>query len=808
MTNALVHDLRYALRMLANNPGFAAVTVLTLALGIGANTAIFSLLNGVLLRPLPYPRSSEIVQMNLQWKDGTLNDTLTAPEFEFYRDHTSAFAAIAGIRGNGEVSIKRGSTTEWVTALRVTDGFFEVLGVRPAIGRGILRDDTRPGGAQVALLSDSLRRNAFGADTAVVGRQLEMDNVVYTVVGVMPPGFSFVQQPADVFLPLQLGHSIEDTGMNTQVIARLRRATSIAQAQANIDVVFDQFRRQGSTQSGQRGVQLESYQRWLAGDLRTSILMLFGAVGFLLLIACANIASLIMARTSSRQREISIRLALGADRWQMLRQFLSESLLIALIGGAAGLLAAVWVLKGLVSSIPWNIPSSAHIGLDGSVLAFTLLLAVGSSLVFGLTSYWQASKLDLNATLKEGGAHGTGGAPRNRLRSALVVGEAALSLMLLIGAGLLIQSLFYLHQQKLGFDPGHVYTMVTPFARTAKLTAPQIWNFEQEVLRRLKQAPGVASAAAVNQLPLSGPNNLPTQQEGNPEHSIGGMEYRAVSPQYFETMRIPILQGRAFQETDSTLSTPVVIVSETVARAWWKDKSPIGDRIVMGEYGGRQFPEVLEPPREVVGVVVDVKNLAIDEAEPTTVFVPASQLVRPINSTAWVVRANGSLALGAALRGAVAAVNPDQRVLNVEAMSDIVARNVARPAFNALLMGVFAGLALALTSIGIYGVLSFHVARRTHEIGIRIALGAGRTRVLRMVVTEGVALVAIGIGIGLAGAFALSRFLSSLLSGVRAIDISTYAAVSGVLLAVALLASYVPARRATKVDPLVALRYE
>ena len=806
--NALLHDLRYGLRMLANNPGFAAVAVLTLALGIGANTAIFSVLNGVLLRPLPYPRPNQIVQVSLEWKDGTLNDTLTAPEFEFYRDHSSAFVAVAGFRGGGEVSIKRGDATDWIRSLRVTDGFFPVLGVGPAMGRGILRDESRPGGAQVAVLSDSLWRSAFGADPAVIGRQLEMDDIVYTVVGVMAPGFTFVEQPVDVFIPLQLGGSIEDTGMNTRVVARLKPGTSLAQAQANLGVVFEQFRRQGSAQSGQRGIQLESYQKWLAGDLGTSLLVLFGAVGFLLLIACANVASLIMARTSSRQREISICLALGAERWQMLQQFLSESLLIAVIGGAAGLLAARWVLKSLVSSIPWDIPTSTHVGLDVRVLAFTLLLAACTSLVFGFTSYWQARKLDLNATLKEGGVRGASGSPRSRMRSVLVVGESALSLMLLVGAGLLIETLYYLHQQKLGFDPRRVYTMATPFASTAKLTAPQIWTFEQEVLRGIRAAPGVVSAAAINKLPLTGPNNLPTQHEGHLEHSIGGMEYRAISPQYFQTMRIPILQGRGFQDTDTTSSTPVAIVSERVARAWWKGKSPIGDRIVVGEYKGRQFPEVLEPPREVVGVVPDVKNLAVDEAEPTTIYVPASQLFWPLSSTAWVVRANGSLALGAALRGAVAAVNPDQRVLNVEAMSDIVARNVARPAFNALLMGIFAGLALALTSVGIYGVLSFHVARRTHEIGIRLALGAGRARVLQMVVAEGVALVAVGIGIGLVGALAVSRFLSSLLSGVRAINISTYAAVSGVLLAVALLASYIPARRATKVDPLVALRYE
>jgi putative ABC transport system permease protein len=794
--------------MLAKNPGFTAVAVLTLALGIGANTAIFSVLNGVLLRPLPYPRSNEIVQANLAWKGGGLNDWLTAPEFEFYRDHSSTFEAVAGFRPGREVAIKRGDTTEWIRSLRATDGFFPVLGVHPALGRGILRDETHPGGAQVAILSDALWRKAFGADPAVIGHQLEMDDVVYTVVGVMPPGFAFVEQPADVFIPLQLGRSIEDTGMNTRAIARLKSGTSLAQAQADIDVVFEQLRRQGSVQSGQRGIQLESYQKYLAGDLGTSLLILFGAVAFLLLIACANVASLIMARTSSRQREMSIRLALGAGRWQLLRQFLSESVLLALMGGTAGLLAASWALKGLVSSIPWDIPPTTHLGLDGRVLAFTFLLAAGTSVVFGLASYWQSSRLDLNASLKEGGTRGAGSTARNRLRSALVVGEAALSLMLLVGAGLLIKTLYHLHQQKLGFDPRHVYAMATPFAPAAKLTAPEIWTFEQEVLRRMRAVPGVASAAVISKLPLTGPNNLPTEHEGHPEHSIGGMEYRAVSPQYFQTMRIPILQGRNFQETDTASSTPVAIVSETVARAWWKGKSPIGDRIVVGEYGERQFPEVLEAPREVVGVVADVKNLAVEEAEPTTVYVPASQLTRPLASTAWVVRARGNPDFGTALRGAVAAVNPDQRVLNVQAVSDIVSHSVARPTFNALLMGVFAALAIVLTSVGIYGVLSFHVARRTQEIGIRMALGASRAKVLRMVVGEGVALVMAGIGIGLAGALALTRFLSSLLFGVEPRDPLTFAAVSLLLTVVALLAAYIPAQRAANVDPLVALRYE
>ena len=807
--NTLLTDLRYGIRTLRKNGGFALVAILTLALGIGANTAIFSVVNAVVLRPLPYPHPDEMVQVNLVWRGGGVNDSLTVPEFEFYRDHASAFKAIAGFRGGGDLEIKRRGATEWIRQLRVTDGFFQVLGVSPELGRGILREETRPSSVRTAVLSDDLWRKAFGADPAVIGQQFEAGGDSYTIVGVMPPDFTFVGQPADVFTSLELGSSIEDTGMNTGVIARLKPRMSLAAAQGNMAVVFQAARQRKMVQSGEQGTQLVNYQTWLLGDLRPSLFMLLGAAGLLLLIACANVASLIMARTSSRQREVSIRLALGAARLQLLRQFLAESLLIALVGGAAGLVAAAWTLKTLVVSIPWSVPSEVHIGLDGRVLAFALLVAVATSLVFALTSYWQTSKSDLNVSLKEGGTHGGRSTVRSRSRNVLVTGEVALSLMLLIGAGLLIESLYRLRQQKLGFDPAHVYTMTTPFAREASAAPSQVWTFEQQVLERLRVLPGVTSAAVVSKLPLTGPNNLPTEHEGHPKDSIGGMEYRAVSRDYFRAMHIPVLQGRGFGETDTASSTPVVIVSETVAKAWWHGKSPIGDHVVVGEYEDRQIPEILEPPREVVGVVPDVKNLAIDELQPTTVYVPASQLSKAsFGSTSWVVRVRGNVNVGAAMRAAVLAVDPDQRVLNLESMSDIVAQSVAHPSFNALLMALFAALALALTSVGIYGVLSFHVSRRTQEIGIRMALGAKRSNVVLMVVGEGATLAAAGIAIGLALAVILSRFLSSLLSGVQATDPMVYASVAVVLFGVALLASYVPARRAAKVDPLVALRYE
>ena len=747
-----LQDVRFAARSLRKNALFSAMAIATFALGIGANTAIFSVVNAVLLRPLPYPQPDTIVHLSLAWKSGDLNDTLTVPEFEFYRDHGSAFQSVAGYRGGGTVSIKRGEVPEWITSLRATDGFFRVLGIHPAIGRDIERDDTRPGSPQVAILSDSLWRNAFGGDPAVIGRQIELNDLTYMVVGVMPPSFTFIEQPADVFVPLQLGRSIADTGMNTRVIARLKPKTTIAQAQANMSIVFEALRQQGSVQSGQRGIQLESYQRWLASDFRTSVLMLFGAVSLLLLIACANVASLLMARASSRQREISVRLAIGSGRFHLLQQFLAESLLIALIGSVAGLTAANWALRGLISTIPWDIPLTTQVRLDIRVLVFTSLVTVGTSLIFGLTSYWQATRLDLNSSLKESSPGAGRTAAQNRARNLLVTGEIAVSLMLLVGAGLLIESIYRLHQQTLGFNPRHVYTMTTPFGPTAKLNAMQIWSFEQDVLRRIEATPGISSAAVITQLPLTGPDNVPTQHEGHPEHSIGGMEYRAVSSQYFRTMQIPIVQGRAFTQTDTASATPVAIVSASVARAWWKDKSPIGDRIVVGEYKDHRFPEVLEQPRQIVGVVADVKNLAVNEAAPTTVYVPTSQLARAPGATAWVVRGTGNASLSTVLRKTVTGVRPNQRILNLETMSDIVARSMARPSFNASLMSTFAALALILTSVGIYGLLSFQVARRTKEIGIRMALGAKRTSVLLMVVKHGALLAVIGIAIGAAGA--------------------------------------------------------
>ncbi|HEV2491612.1 MAG TPA: ABC transporter permease [Terriglobia bacterium] len=805
--NTFLQDLKYGLRMLAKNPGFTAVAVITLALGIGANTAIFSVVNGVLLRPLPYPRPDGIVRLLLQWKGGGTNDTLTAPEFEFYRDHNDVFQAVAGFRGSGDLNLKQGNSYEWLSALQVTDGFFSALGVSPALGRGFTRDETRPGTANAVVLSDGLWRKAFNADPHIVGEQVELNAESCTVVGVMARGFTFVEQPVDVFTSLKLGHTLADTGMNTTVLARLKPGITLEQTQAGMAVVFEQFRKAGLAQGGQQGVKLEGYQHWLLGDFRPSLLILFGAVGLLLLIACANVAGFFLARATARQREISIRLALGAGRGRLWRQLLTEGLLMALAGGAAGLMGAVWSLNGLVSSVPWDLPAGTEIKLDGRVLVFTFVVAVGTSIVLGLASFWQASKLDLNSSLKESSRQ-IGGA-RSRLRSALVVGEVALSLMLLVGTGLLIESLYHLREEKLGFDPHHLVTMETPFSPAKDWTTAQLWNFEQEVLGRFEALPGVSSAAVVSVPPLLGQWNLPTQHEGHPDDSIGGMEYRAISPQYFTATRIPILAGRRILDSDTASSTPVVVINETVARRWWGAKSPIGDRLVVGEYHGRHFPEVEEPAREVVGVAGDVKGMTLDAPAPPMLYVPAPQVSNAIHSsTWWVVRTEGDVDLGGALRRAIAQVNPEQRVTSVESMTDVVARSVARPNFDALLMGLFAILALALTSVGIYGVLNSYVTQRTHEIGVRMALGAAATDVLKTVVRQGAILAAVGIGVGLVSALSLTRLMASLLYGVRPTDPATFLVVSLLLAGVAVLASYLPARRATKVDPMVALRYE
>jgi len=530
--------------------------------------------------------------------------------------------------------------------------------------------------------------------------------------------------------------------------------------------------------------------------------------GLALLLACIGLYGVLSYALGRRTTEIGLRLALGARRGRLLQQFITESLLMAILGGAAGLLAANWGLQTLTVSIPFILPSSVSIKLDGHVLAFTLLVTIATSIVFGLTSFWRTSKLDLNSSLKES-AKGSSGIAQNRGGKALVVTEVALSVAMLIGAGLLIESLYYLRRQNLGFDPENVITMTTPFTPAKNAPPAQVWNSQQEILSRIQALPGVVSAAVVSVPPLMGGGNMPTQREGHIEDSIGGMEIRYISQDYFKTMHIPILRGRGFVNADNESSAPAVIVSQRVVRKWWNSENPIGGRVIVGMFKGKLYTGAALP-REVVGVVADVKGKLLKEDSPYMIYIPVSQIASDGGAPppGWVIRTNKNTNIAAELPKIVTQVNPQQRVMLVMSMQQAIGMSIAAPNFDTLLMGVFAALALGLTAVGIYGVLSFTVAQRTHEIGIRMALGATRGNVLRLVVGQGMILAWMGIGIGILAALGLTRYLTSLLFNVKPMDFATYAAVAGTLTCVALLASYIPARRATRVDPMTALRNE
>jgi putative ABC transport system permease protein len=802
-------DIRFAFRMLRKSPGFTAVAILTLALGIGANTAIFSLVDGIILRPLPYPHADRVV--HLSWQSQTyLIPNLTTPEFIFIRDHNSSFSSLAAVRDYNTLELKTGHSTQWINAQSVSDGFFETLAVNPELGRPFTREYTRATGPSAALLSDSLWRTAFGGDPNIVGRQIVLDNESYTVTGVLPPGFKYMQ-PADLFVSLHLGAGMEDSGTNTDVIGRLKSGLSLAQAQAQMPLLTHEFLAQASQLEQQQGpgyIHLDVYQDYLASGHRQSLLMLLSAVGLLLLIACANVASLLLARATSRRKEISIRLALGAGRRRLLQQFLSEGLLLGIAGAVAGLAGAISILRIFVAAIPWDLPSVDRIGLDGRVLLFTSLVAIAASIIFALASFFQTRRLDLNRALKDGRATGP---DRSRvgLLNALVVGEIAIAVMLALGAGLLIQSLYNLYQEKLGFNPSHLLLMSTPFSGNP--SGAKIWNFEQQAIGRIDAIPGVQSSAIVSAAPLHDGGNIPVQRDGHPEDSIGPTDYRSISANYFSVMGIPVLRGRAFQQDDFTPSAPVAIINETLARDWWPNENPIGGRVVVGEYQGQRFPQIIQPPREVIGVVGDVKGMFLDQPAPPTMYVPASQGLAIFNSsTDWVIRTSAPTGIASALRSAITGIAPDQRIVDLEPMTQLISgsSSVTQTNFESLLMGTFGAIALILTLVGVYGVLSFQVVQRTHEIGVRVALGASPRDVWRLVIGKAIKVSALGVVIGLGAALALTRFIASQLYDVRPTDPVIFAVVAILVLLVSLLAAYIPARRAMRVDPMVALRYE
>ncbi|HEX8184768.1 MAG TPA: ABC transporter permease [Blastocatellia bacterium] len=800
--DTLIQDLRFGIRTLLKNRGFTAVAVIALALGIGANTAIFSVVNAVLLRPLPYQDAGQIMTVMYEGR------MPVAPADYFdWKEQNRVFEHMAAAQ-YWQPNLTGEDRPEQLWALQLSAEMFDLLGVKPALGRTFLSNEDRPGNERVVVLSHRLWQRRFGGDPAIVGGAITLDGASYEVIGVMPPAFRFAPfwaTKAELWVPLNLAPRANDRrGSSLRVFARLKPGISREQAQSEMTAINLRLEQQYPESKKNLSLMVDPLQEAVVGNIRPALLILLGAVSFVLLIACANVANLLMARATTRQKEIAIRTALGAGRWRLVRQLLTESILLSLTGGALGLLLALWGVKALVALSPANLPRVESISLDSSVLYFTLAVSLLTGLIFGLAPALQSSRLDLNESLKEGGRGSTEGARRNRVRRLLVVAEMALALVLLIGGGLMIRSFARVQAIDPGFNPHNVLTFVVSLAGSQHSTRPQRLAFFDQLLNRIEALPSVESASAINHLPLAGDIwGLGFTIEGRPvpppEERLAAV-YRIVRPGYFKTMGAAIIKGRDFSERDRNDSPAVVIINESLARRHWPGEDPLGKRMVVTDGDDR--------PREIVGIVKDLKQSDWTAEPKPEMYLPHLQSAEPRYMTLVVRSASDPMTLVAAAQSEVWAIDKNLPVSQVMSMEQVISDSIEQQRFNMLLLGIFAALAMALAAIGVYGVMSYSVTQRTHEIGIRMALGAKRGDVLWMIVKQGVIITAIGVCLGLAGAFVLTRLMSSLLYGVSATDPVTFVVIPLVLTGVALGASFVPALKAAKVDPMIALRYE
>jgi len=792
--------------MLANKPGFTLIAVVTLSLGIGANTAIFSVVNSVLLRPLPYPTAERLMTI---WEDhrarnGPVDEWTSPTGFEDWRDQAKSFDHVVALQGWGPTLTGQGDPEQLVGAL-VSHDTFAMLGVAPALGRSFRPEEDQRGVESVVIISDKLWRQRFGGDSSLVGKKISLNGESRTVIGVMPAGFRFPIIPnADIWRPIQpaLNPGCQRGCITIRVIARLKPGAGEAQARAELNAIAGRIEQQFPDTNSKVSVTLIPLQEFLVGPVKTQMLALLVAVSFVLLIACANVANLLLARSATREKEIAIRASLGAGRGRIARQLLSESLLLAAIGGAAGVSLAYGLVRLLVSFSPQGTPRLDEIGVDGRALVYATAITVLTGLFFGSAPVLQLFKADLNQSLRDAGKGLQVAMSGRRALSALVVAETALALMLLIGAGLLIRSFIRLQRVDAGFNPRNVLTALVTLPPAVYPERNQIAPFYGQLLERVRTLPGAQSAAAVSSLPLAGfDNDAGFVIEGRPEplpdqRPVAWIS--SVSPDYFRTMGMRLVKGREFTERDNESAARVVIISEATARRHFPNEDPTGKRIGNGRPDGW---------REIVGVTADVKHFGLNQDARVSMFFPDRQ--QPSRRMNIVVRTTADpMSLSSALRGAVAAMDKNLAVSNISAMDEITAQSIGQERFTLLLLGVFSTLALLLAAAGIYGVMSYAVAQRTHEIGVRMTLGAQTRDVLKLVVAQGMSLVLWGVGIGLASAFALTRLIRGLLFGVSATDPMTFVGVAALLALVALVACYVPARRASKVDPMVALRCE
>jgi putative ABC transport system permease protein len=810
----MLTDLKYALRMLVKAPLFAAIAVLTLALGIGANSAIFSVVDSVLLQPLPFKDPDRIVMAWARYTNDGGNyrqGVHSFPDYVDLRDQSQSFTAMAAYtRTGGTLSLT--DDAKALEGVAITPEIFDVLGVPPLLGRGFTQQDANNEADRVVVLTYPLWKTAFGGDPKILGQQINISARSHTVVGVMPPGWKFPieDERIEYVVPLQylVASALNNRGAHfLSVVGRLKPGVQMKQTEAELTAIASRLSKQyPDTNLNFTGVAVVTLHDDVVGNVRPALMIMLGAVALVLLIACANVANLLLARAASRSREIAIRTALGASRRRVVRQLLCESLLLALLGGTAGLLLSVWGVDLLAAAGSQGLPHIAEVKVNFTVCAFTFILAIGSTLLFGLIPALQVSRPNVNESLQQGAKGSTGGLHTNRLRAFLVVSQVSLSLLLLAGAGLLIKSFFNLRATDPGFDPVRLMTLQLSLPRARYPELDQQIRAHDAIMEKLSVIPGVESAGGADPMPLTGNvRGLSFMVSGAaplPRGNHPGAGYLIVKPDYFKAMKIPVLQGRAFNRTDTKDSPLVIMINEAFAKRYFPDRNPIGQQVMIDR------PQNQSPPCEVVGVLGNTRHDSLAEPPGPEMYVPFAQ--DPSRSLDIVLRVSSTNLVGlqADVKRAVHEVDKDLFVPRLEPMTTFLSSQLARPRFNMMLLAIFASVAMILAAIGIYGVIAYSVTQRTREIGIRMALGAQKTQMLGMVLRQSLTLVVIGITIGFVVALAATRVMGTLLYGVGANDLSIYATVIFLLATAALLASYIPARRAMKVDPMVALRYE